>query len=1015
VFPAIQEWLRSAPPIDDARPSPDGPAVSFVELWERVADGAVDALAASLPPAAAAHYRTDHATWAEHADVRRDLRDDLVGKLSEVGEPVVWEAFNVRRTSRELVLAHLGADGRGCSREIYCRVLEDLRSDGLQALTRTYAVLERHLATTVAHWLASSREILTRVQRDHDLLAATFGFPAGSRLSGIRQGLSDPHRGGRSVAILGFASGAAPGGSRAGAAPAGARAVVYKPKDLRADAAFQRLLSELPVPAPADGRLRSVTVLARDGYGYMEHVAHEVCASDDELPAFYRNAGRLTAVLYLLGCNDCHNENLIAYRDQLLLVDAETLFQGVARERNTDRRASAVRSGLHDRMADSIVRIGLLPQWHFIGGQRTPRDVSALGIQAPPLERERGAGWIALNTDGMVSGDVERAARLPTSLPVGVGSANRLTDFAEDYCDGFERQLAVIAADKAPWLADDGYLSRFRPHSSRFIRRPTWLYLWMRRQQGEPAALASEPDQRRVLGSLGRSSVQRSPGPDTEALLAAEAAQLEQLDVPFFEQPIDGVDLIAPDGAAVAGFFETSGYDNARRRLQALDGAAIALQLALIRGVMAAKDLRAHRGLRPDPSLAGGDIDEPSDDDRAREAAAAGDLLVRTAVTDGTGAAEWLGIDAADDVERSSYGPLGLSLYGGRSGIAMFLAALARAGGPNAHAYRHTALGACSDLQKLLDERGAAGDGHRWWRDQPLGLAGSGGVLLALVQLRDLLPELEPSVAAGLPALLDALDPQLLRADRDLDIIYGCAGLIGPLLKLGTPTALALAQEAGDRLVDRQDAGGGWVLPSIGPTALTGFSHGASGMAAALARLADVTERSVYLKAARKALEYERRQFVPSAGNWPDFRGHGPQAAPPFMLSWCHGAPGVALSRLCLSRTALWDAAAEQDLQHALRATTDRTLPEDSLCCGRFGRAAILRMAAGREDGRRWLDAAVRLEGQGLARKRQVGGYSFRDVPGLFQGVAGVGLALLDGTGGETPAVLSALLSAGLL
>src|SRR5262249_14760705 len=151
----------------------------------------------------------------------------------------------------------------------------------------------------------------------------------------------------------------------------------------------------------------------------MEYVPHNVCVSEQELCSFYRNAGRLTAILYLLGCSDCHNENLIAHRDQLLLVDAESLFQGTPFMRNTDRRSSAVRNRLWDLIGNSVVRIGLLPQWHFSGDERTPHDVSALGIQPPQSEYEQGIGWIGLNTDGMVSSRVERAACLPTSLPVG--------------------------------------------------------------------------------------------------------------------------------------------------------------------------------------------------------------------------------------------------------------------------------------------------------------------------------------------------------------------------------------------------------------------------------------------------------------------------------------------------------------------------------------------------------------------------------------------------------------------
>jgi lantibiotic modifying enzyme len=184
-------------------------------------------------------------------------------------------------------------------------------------------------------------------------------------------------------------------------------------------------------------------------------------------------------------------------------------------------------------------------------------------------------------------------------------------------------------------------------------------------------------------------------------------------------------------------------------------------------------------------------------------------------------------------------------------------------------------------------------------------------------------------------------------------------------------------------------------------------------MAAALARLHSATGRSDYLDAAAAALRWERLHFDPGAGNWPDLRGNPEPAKARFMLSWCHGAPGIALARLCLVGTPLWDSGAEEELHHALESTANPTLPEDSLCCGRFGRAAILRLAARQAGERRWLEAAIQIEAQCLERRRTTGSYSFKDVPGLFQGTAGVGLALLDENGFLIPVILSAGLHAG--
>jgi type 2 lantibiotic biosynthesis protein LanM len=989
-FSVIQAWLRESPPIEDLDATASS-SVSFVELWARIARGASVALASCLPD-------------QPEVSVLNDLRENLVLRLSQVGEGPVWEYFNAHRPLNVLLRAHLDADERALPRTLYCRVLEALRTDALQELTTEYPVMRRHLSTTVAFWLASSREILLRTHRDREMLTETFNLPKGARLVGVKTGMSDPHRGGSSVAILTFATDSA-----------NQMSVVYKPRDVRIDAAYHKLVADVSATTPNVEPLRSLIVLPLDDYGYVEFVAHEICSNDKELTDFYRNAGRLAAILYILGCNDCHNENVIAHRSQLVLVDAETLLQGVPRRAIPDTAEATARDSLEARLGDSVMRIGLLPHWFFIAGERVPRDVSALGIESPTAEHEAYTGWCALNTDGMVMGRAMRRARLPMSLPVGIGNSNRLNDFRADFCAGFRFQVEVIAADKGEWLRDDGRLERFRDLRSRFIRRPTWIYLWMRSKLLEPAALRGEAVQLATMTRL----VSPMPGDVTvkeEAVLIAERTELKELDVPYFEQPIAGRDLVIDDAGVALDFFAQSGMDAACRRIKSLESDDVHLQLAIIEGVIAAKARRAHQGQRRAAAVSPHAVGELLAKDRLEAAAAVGDLLIDASIADDRGNLEWLGIDSAADLERSCFGPIGPTLYSGRLGIALFLVALAGVESDRRTSiYRRAAIAACADLARILELTDASSDKRMWWRDQPLGLAGSGGQLLAAVLLRKLMPGVQRVVDNGLSELLGALDPEIISTDSDLDIIFGCAGLIGPLLRIGTTEAIDLARMAGNRLVERQDDDGGWIVPTLGKKALTGFSHGASGEAAALAKLAVATNYCPYYDAAGRALQYERAQYDTHEKNWPDYRISLPITEPQFMLSWCHGAPGIALARLCLKSTPLWDSNTAEDLELALTATTEAARGEDSLCCGRFGRAAILRAAHERVGEGRWLKAATHLETQAMAQIAIDGSYGFGDVLGLFQGAAGIGLELLDGLPQVTSAFVPQVLSAGLI
>ena len=174
--------------------------------------------------------------------------------------------------------------------EAYDIFVAELLESGYGLLLGEFPVLGRLLAMLSALWLEGSEEMLRRVAASRATLSQHFAIDSAAPLAGIQLGLSDPHRGGRAVAILNFEQGDTT--SR----------VVYKPKDMRVDGTYQRYLVDLN-QASTLPPLRSLAVASRDAYGLMEWVEHSPCTNDAELALFYFNAGRTMALLYLLGCN----------------------------------------------------------------------------------------------------------------------------------------------------------------------------------------------------------------------------------------------------------------------------------------------------------------------------------------------------------------------------------------------------------------------------------------------------------------------------------------------------------------------------------------------------------------------------------------------------------------------------------------------------------------------------------------------------------------------------------------
>jgi lantibiotic modifying enzyme len=121
-----------------------------------------------------------------------------------------------------------------------------------------------------------------------------------------------------------------------------------------------------------------------------------------------------------------------------------------------------------------------------------------------------------------------------------------------------------------------------------------------------------------------------------------------------------------------------------------------------------------------------------------------------------------------------------------------------------------------------------------------------------------------------------------------------------------------------------------------------------------------------------------------------------------YMLAWCHGAPGIGLSRLRALRH-LDDPELRAEAEVALESTLDRGFNRSHcLCHGDLGNVEIFLQAAevlNGSGGARWKAEADRVGAhvlEGIARQGWRSGIPRGvEVPGLMTGLAGIGYGLL--------------------
>jgi type 2 lantibiotic biosynthesis protein LanM len=483
--------------------------------------------------------------------------------------------------------------------------------------------------------------------------------------------------------------------------------------------------------------------------------------------------------------------------------------------------------------------------------------------------------------------------------------------------------------------------------------------------------------------------------PHLARVISAEQKDLWQGDIPIFKTRPGSRDLWTSSNESLRDFFQEPSMRNVQQRFRTLSERDLTSQIWFIRGALATMpDAKAALEVLQ-PAAA---TDVIADRQSLLDAAcAAGDRLEAIALRDKRQAL-WIGLSLVDDRNWAVL-PLGADLYSGTSGVALFLAYLGAVTGKER--YTKLAEAACNGLRNQI----------RKDRSQISGIGaftGWGGIIYTLAHLSalwgrgDLLKEAQDRV--------DLLS-ELIDHDERHDLIDGAAGCLGGLLSLlrcaPTEHTHAAAAACGEHLLacaKTMTEGIAWTS-KIGATCpLTGFAHGAAGIAWALLELAAVTGEERFRKAAQAGMTYERSLFVPEENNWPDFRvpvidGVEPRDFKPgFGTSWCNGAPGIGLGRLRALRH-LHDRPIRDEVDAALESTLARGFNRnDCLCHGDLGNLELLLEASLALDNA-WHVQTYRRAANVLARITTSGwrcGNPLQvESPGLMTGVAGIGYGLL--------------------
>lgn len=934
-----------------------------------------------------------------------DFEHELLTQLSWLCGEVLYEKFSLFRPV-SLSLEGLNGPISAKGSRFYKKFVADF---DLVEMIEEYPVLGRFIATSIQNWINRTHQLWERILSDIEKIKELLLLPHDEniKIQKVYLSLSDLHHHGQSVSIVKFDNG---------------KKIVYKPRNLQMDIAFEKLISWCNENIDEGLDLRAPKVINKNHYGWVEFINYKECDTPQEVSKYYERAGQLLCLVYILGGNDFHHENMISNGEYPILLDFESLLHHRSNLFDKSLEKTMADTKMESLFWDSVLRTGLLPQWIYDkdDARQVIYDVSGLGgVEAQPL-LEKQIHWEAINTDAIRITYQESETDIRENRVLCKEKLQLPSDYINEIVKGFSVMFGLFVLHKK-WLTEskESPLCFFQEAFSRFIFRQTQVYSYVRSRCLLPEVLRSGINLGIELELLARPYLYSKEKNFAWELFHYEIAELSNLDIPHLSARVDADTLILSNGVIITKLLQRPSYFQMMERINGLDKNGLFRQVQHIKSSLYARKIV----VPSEPSSL--DFDKyihqhtPSIGTFLVEAEKISNVLLENIIRGDDGTITWIGLTPLVGFNRFQYQPLGWDVYSGIMGIAIFLSAFAKE--KRDAEIKKIILDSLVPLQEnIRNEKTLIRKSFLREVDYG-GMSGIASIIYGLIKISQFLET--PELLEDAIILSDSITFEEITLAPQLDYVNGTAGVLSVLVLLYLTTqsyrVLEKARHCGNVLLARRFVTGAnkqystWISPGESKP-LGGISHGSAGITLSLMRLHEITNEEKFLNTAMSGVSYENSLFVQEKFNWLDLRKSSTSIeSPVFASTWCNGAPGIGLARLeCYKINGnyqlLFDA--QQSLSFVYREPLSSI---DHLCCGNFGRLETLRIASNILGEQIHLQEARRISGMIIEKAKLIDGYQTLEgfppnvfSPGFFQGLAGIGYELLCLANPQLPSVL---------
>lgn len=756
---------------------------------------------------------------------------------------------------------------------------------------------------------------------------------------GIDLFLGDLHKGGKSVSLIRFSNNFS---------------LYYKPRGSYNERDLDLLLNSLK----AQGLKLSIMIpkfYDSKGHSWVEIVAIKEMPEGIEPVDYYYNLGSLLCVLYWIGASDIISDNIISSSALLYLIDIESIIPYSLGDSLGDSFARIANN--------SVLTVGILPSWRFTS-QNNRESLSSV----------------------LFSSGKNRHLPIRNKQVIELDSTTK-----NPFIDGFIYCYGFLLA------RGESIVNPFLKNRQRIILHDTYVYGLILRELTSPESLHCDRDVVDIVSALLENT--KVSIENKQLLNNSIIRQLYNYNIPLFYISEKG-ELVDDENTIIDRDFilhncpKLKKYSIYDRDVQC-EFINKTIEFAFEYNT---RNCNSYYVSSNDNVLPSKFFNNSFRDCCITAALEVADNLIKRAIETADGV-NWISKRGNNLDDKYEIGFLNNGLYDGITGIGVFFHQLYRILNDDKF------LSISKKISNSLIER--TKDYNRKNRyekeyNRGIRLLSFHSFPLCALFFQDMVDgEIDQQL---LEDTISGISRTILSSTTSFGYLDGVAGYLDYLLE-GNKNGLidsSYVEQAIDCLfinciidgdsISWEHQGDGNSLRRLG-----GFAHGSAGIAYVLYKAYKYTGSSKAFTLFKGALSHDRSFFNIRCKSWNDGRSIQPM---PDMGMWCHGAAGIALSRLLLSDLGYSDDLISNELDCAIEIIKSRIGLNQCLCHGDMGNLEVL-SAIGNYNNDSSLKEYALKKVKDISERLTVGGklicgdYGLMPIDGLYLGITGMAYQLL--------------------